>query len=443
MIPAADTVEAQLFDGRHAQGQRVSLRLFGDELQAAAQGDLLPGAQSLRRWPLRDVEWPERTRHPRRTIHLADGCSLQVDDGAAFDAWAATHGRRESWVVRAQQSWQRTLWALLALVLVGAAGYQWGLPWAAERAAYATPAAVESLIGERTLAFLDERLFEPSEVPPEKRQALTQAFARALSQAGEPMVPPPEWRLEFRKGSEALGPNALALRPARCSSACRPASTCPAAAGVELPGRVDQDAALPGAERGALGAVGRCGGGDGAGGGPQRAASSCAATSTWPLRRGAGRPGAAGRQRRRARPLRRAAAAPRLGPLRVASAFDPQTMDPHAWRCCTTRAWCSRSTTRWSAATRSFKLEPALALSWQMTSADRWRFGCARRALPRRQPLHRRRRGVLDRARAGRALAARLPAQGRDGGAQGRRADVEIQLEAPDAVLPEKLQYIG
>jgi Zn-dependent protease with chaperone function len=211
MNPAADTVDAQLFDGRHAQGQRVSLRLSGDELQAAAQGDLLPDAQSVRRWPLRDVQWPERTRHPRRTIHLADGCSLQVDDGAAFDAWAAANGRGDSWVVRAQQSWKHTLVALLALVQVGAAGYQWGLPWAAERAAYATPAAVESLIGERTLAFLDERWFQPSEVPPEKRQALTQAFARALSQAGEPMVPPPEWRLEFRKGSEALGPNALAL----------------------------------------------------------------------------------------------------------------------------------------------------------------------------------------------------------------------------------------
>ena len=211
------TLQARLFDGRHAQGETVALRVVGGELQAVPQDSAVPlggaaaDASALRRWPLRDVEWPERTRHPRRTIHLADGCSLQIDDGAAFDAWAAAHGRRESWVVRAQQSWQRTLVALLALVLVGAAGYQWGLPWAAERAAYATPAAVESLIGERTLDFLDERWFEPSEVPPARRQALTQAFARALSQAGEPMVPTPEWRLEFRKGSEALGPNALAL----------------------------------------------------------------------------------------------------------------------------------------------------------------------------------------------------------------------------------------
>jgi hypothetical protein len=135
-----------------------------------------------------------------------------------------------------------------------------------------------------------------------------------------------------------------------------------------------------------------------------------------------------------------AAASTAPGTLRIASAFDPQTMDPHAlallyhsrvvfqvYDSLVNRDAAVRA--RAGAGHRLADDEPD-ALALQAAPGVTFHDGSA---------LHRRRRGVLDAARDGAALAARLPAQGRDGGAQGRRADGGLQLEAPDAVLPEKL----
>src|SRR5438105_12146215 len=61
-------------------------------------------------------------------------------------------------------------------------------------------------------------------------------------------------------------------------------------------------------------------------------------------------------------------------PLRVASGFDPQTMDPHALAL----LYHSRVSTQvyeslvWR--DRQFNLEPALALSWQALDTKTWRF---------------------------------------------------------------------
>ena len=60
--------------------------------------------------------------------------------------------------------------------------------------------------------------------------------------------------------------------------------------------------------------------------------------------------------------------------LRIASAFDPQTLDPHA----VALLYHTRVTYQVydSLVNRdqAFKIEPALALSWQNTSPTSWRF---------------------------------------------------------------------
>ena len=70
-----------------------------------------------------------------------------------------------------------------------------------------------------------------------------------------------------------------------------------------------------------------------------------------------------------------AQAAPPAGPqLRVASAFDAQTMDPHA----IALLYHTRVSTQIYEGLvnrdEKYQLEPALALSWQMTSPTTWRF---------------------------------------------------------------------
>ncbi|MEY2687742.1 MAG: Heme-binding protein, partial [Pseudomonadota bacterium] len=127
-------------------------------------------------------------------------------------------------------------------------------------------------------------------------------------------------------------------------------------------------------------------------------------------------------------------------PLRIGSANDPQTMDPHA----VALLYNSRIYTQvyeglvWR--DEQFRLEPALATSWQMTGPTTWRFKL--------------RAGVTfhDGAPFGaddvvfsieRALA---PPSERAFQLKGitavKKVDeltVDFQLAAPDAVLPEKL----
>ncbi|MCU0967413.1 MAG: ABC transporter substrate-binding protein [Rubrivivax sp.] len=130
--------------------------------------------------------------------------------------------------------------------------------------------------------------------------------------------------------------------------------------------------------------------------------------------------------------------------LRIASAFDPQTMDPHALALLYHTRVAFQVHESLVTRDETFGLEPALAVSWQQLDPRRWRF--------------RLREGVRfhDGSPFGaddavfsleRALAS--PSQRAfqlKGVTAVRKVDaltLDIELEAPDAVLPEKLQYIG
>ena len=60
--------------------------------------------------------------------------------------------------------------------------------------------------------------------------------------------------------------------------------------------------------------------------------------------------------------------------LRVASAFDPQTMDPHALALLYHTRLAAQIDEGPVTRDRTFKLEPALATSWSMVDATTWRF---------------------------------------------------------------------
>lgn len=195
---------AQYFDGRHARGQPVHLRIAAGELLATtADGGLL-------RWPLRVVQWPERTRHGQRVLELPGGAQLQVADASAFDAWRRQAGLAESWVVRAQQNWRATAAAALGLVLVLLAGYQWGVPAASQALVAVVPLDVDRAVGDSALRQLEERWLKPSALPAERQAALRQGFEQ-LVRAAYPAGDAPPHQLRFAQATEVLGPNAFAL----------------------------------------------------------------------------------------------------------------------------------------------------------------------------------------------------------------------------------------
>jgi peptide/nickel transport system substrate-binding protein len=126
--------------------------------------------------------------------------------------------------------------------------------------------------------------------------------------------------------------------------------------------------------------------------------------------------------------------------LRIASAFDPQTMDPHALALLYHTRVSVQVYESLVNRDERFRLEPALALSWQAVGPTAWRF--------RLRPGVRFHDGAPFTAADAvfsieRAMAP--PSQRAfqlKGVKAARRVDdltLEIELDAPDAVLPEKL----
>jgi len=198
------------FDGRSARASPVRLAVEGGCLVAQPLADDGSAAATPLRWPLAQVQWPERTRHGQRLLHLADGAQLQLADAAAFDRWRAQHGPREGWVVQAQQRWRSTLVALVLLLAVAAAGYRWGVPAAARGVVALMPQSVDAAVGTHALEGVRAQWLRPSQLPAARQGDLRSAFAAAVAQAW-PAGGAPAYRLHFHAATADLGPNALAL----------------------------------------------------------------------------------------------------------------------------------------------------------------------------------------------------------------------------------------
>ncbi len=129
--------------------------------------------------------------------------------------------------------------------------------------------------------------------------------------------------------------------------------------------------------------------------------------------------------------------------VRIATAFDPQTMDPHALAL----LYHSRVVYQIyeSLVTRDekFKLEPALAESWQAVDAKTWRF-----KIRQGVTFHDGTPFTVDDAvfSIKRAMTAPSQRSFQMKGVLGtKRIDeqtLEVQLEAPNAVLPEKFIFL-
>lgn len=208
---APPSIAANYFDGVSARARRVRLHMARGQLWISGErsGDRTdPIAFSV---PTSAVQWPERTRHGLRTAHLRDGGSLQALDAAAWDAWARASGLGESAVVRAQQNWRATAIAVVLLLVLAGAGYQWGVPWMARVALAALPPSVDRSIGSLALRSFEGPLLAPSTVPAARQAALRAAFDRAVRRAhAEGDRPAYELRF-YASPKNGLGPNAFAL----------------------------------------------------------------------------------------------------------------------------------------------------------------------------------------------------------------------------------------
>lgn len=190
-------IAANYFDGQTTQRQPVTLLIH--------KGILVVSGDSVRRSVrLSKVYVSEPLQHAPRMLRLPDGGCIECSD-PGLRKLLRKNGYREPPVVRWQRNWPLSLFALIALLAVLIAAYQWGLPWAADTIAKNLPASLEKKIGDEQLTLLDAGYMEASRLDEPEQARLRRLFAELKQPRGDKTA----YRLEFRYS--AMGPNAFAL----------------------------------------------------------------------------------------------------------------------------------------------------------------------------------------------------------------------------------------
>lgn len=199
--PDTPGVEAVYFDGKSSRRYRVTLSV--DHGKARLSGDL------ERECDLAALRVSERFRHAGRKVTYPDGAYLEIAAAGSerFNALLAATQFQESPVVRAQHDWRYAVGALAAVVLVLVFAYFVLLPAASRLIADNLPQSIDRRLGNGALAFLDQRVLQPSALPPARQQAIIARFNALAPPAGTDAVH--GYQILFRKS--ILGPNAFTL----------------------------------------------------------------------------------------------------------------------------------------------------------------------------------------------------------------------------------------
>lgn len=193
---------AKLYDGQTAERRAVSVKL------TVPGYIVLQELGTLSRYRLEDIEISEQLGNQPAQVDLPDGSRLEVDDSETFYVELQNASGRRQWLHRLESRWPLTALALLITIGFGWLVYIWGIPTIARVVAYSMPTDIDSAIGKEGLALLDERLFGPTDLDPQRQLQLLAEFMSVVETVGEGNDY--RYQLVFRKG-QSMGANALAL----------------------------------------------------------------------------------------------------------------------------------------------------------------------------------------------------------------------------------------
>lgn len=162
----------------------------------------------LTREAAQNLQVSARLGNTPRHIQLPDVGMFESSDHAEIDTclqqWQPSWWR--GWVHTLESHWRFVALTTVVVVFLGWSMVHYGLPAASKHVAHALPADTLDRVAGEVLVLLDRTQLQPSELEPERKAALHEAFAPMLARF-------PEQRLQvlFRKGGSRLGANALAL----------------------------------------------------------------------------------------------------------------------------------------------------------------------------------------------------------------------------------------
>jgi Zn-dependent protease with chaperone function len=196
----APRLAAVYFDGRTSARYDVTLTLDGPGLLRVA------GSGVERIEPMSAIVVSEPLGGGPRLFTFADGAHCEVPLQPGLEAFLAAAGHADSVVVEAQSRWTWAIASAVVLVVALVAGYQYGLPWAAREIAERIPPPLVAALSEQTLDFLERAVLDPSQLPADRREGLTEKFRAMKPPNGNP-VP----HAVLFRAAPRIGANALAL----------------------------------------------------------------------------------------------------------------------------------------------------------------------------------------------------------------------------------------
>lgn len=144
---------------------------------------------------------------PRR-VTFADETIFETADNDGVDRWLSETGRGGAGLVHDLERFRlRLAGFVVAVFILGAVIYRWGLPALVEVAVALTPPVVPQIMAQSTLSTLDTTTFSPTGFSAAEQKQIADGFARIAAVSGRG---PDAYRLNFRKGG-LIGPNAFAL----------------------------------------------------------------------------------------------------------------------------------------------------------------------------------------------------------------------------------------
>lgn len=192
-------IRGRFYDGHHAISHEALLSID-------AQGLLHCNPDLIEPEHISKVEISRRVGDIPRRLTFAGGGMFETDDHRALDIWLRKHGISNGWVHRLESNYRHVLVALVAVAAILTAFSLWGIPWLSARIAFRLPPDVSRSIGRGALETLDRRIFKPSGLDQDQRDALRRRFQALV--AGDPRAAGAT--LVFRRGG-ILGANAFAL----------------------------------------------------------------------------------------------------------------------------------------------------------------------------------------------------------------------------------------
>ena len=148
---------ADWYDGRTSQRREVTLTSDGKTVKVACEGLELS-------YPLGELRIEPGLGSVRRLLRFPDGSTAETTAEGFVNGLQVRQGKGGFFrgVHRWETSIKRALAALLLLLVIAFGFVRYGLPFLAEKTAFALPPATEELLGRETLALLDRLVLEPT-----------------------------------------------------------------------------------------------------------------------------------------------------------------------------------------------------------------------------------------------------------------------------------------